>query len=45
METSAKTSQNVNELFEALTTQILRLNKGNTKAFKPRPPLPIANEK
>lgn len=41
METSAKTSENVNELFEGLTKQIIRLNKGTNKTTVKRPPLPI----
>lgn len=41
METSAKTSENVNELFEGLTKQIIRLNKGTNKTTVRRPPLPI----
>ena len=44
METSAKTSENVNELFEGLTKQIIRLNKGTNKTTVKRPPLPIKND-
>lgn len=45
METSAKTSQNVNELFEGLTKQIIRLNKGNSnnKVAVRRPQLPVSS--
>jgi hypothetical protein len=44
METSAKTSENVNELFEGLTKQIIRLNKSTNKVSIRRPPLPIKPE-
>jgi hypothetical protein len=41
METSAKTSQNVNNLFDELTKQMVRLNQGNGKSNPRRPPLPL----
>ena len=40
METSAKTSHNVNELFDNLTKQMINLNRGSKNTIK-RPPMPI----
>lgn len=40
-ETSAKTSQNVNDLFTSLTKQMLKLNEGTKSNQRLRPPLPI----
>jgi hypothetical protein len=44
METSAKTAQNVNDLFEELTKQMMRLNQGTVKSARRPPPLPLKNE-
>ena len=40
METSAKTAQNVNEMFDKLTKRMMISNRGQ-KATIHRPPLPI----
>jgi hypothetical protein len=44
METSAKTAQNVNELFEELTGQMMKLGQGTVKSARRPPPLPFKNE-
>lgn len=44
METSAKNALNVNELFENLTKQMMKLNQGTVKSARRPPPLPLKNE-